>query len=179
MADTKISALTEATTVAAADELALVQSGTTKRVGVDTLFSSANVTWQGWVFPYSTGWVGTAGLPLTSTSWDGDARSTEAKTKIDLSAVFGAPANIKAISVRIAARDSASVNTSAVYFGVSPNNTADSFAVDVSPRGLVNDYYANAHGVCPCDANGDIYYQVAASGAGTLDAVLQIWGYLL
>ena len=51
--------------------------------------------------------------PLTSSSWDGDAHSTEAKTKIDLSAVFGAPANIKAVSVRVLARDSASAASSA------------------------------------------------------------------
>ena len=32
-------------------------------------------------------------------------------------------------------------------------------------------------GIVPCDANGDIYYQIAASGTGTMDVNIQIWGY--
>jgi hypothetical protein len=31
----------------------------------------------------------------------------------------------------------------------------------------------------PCDANGDIYYQVLASGAGTFDIYLEVWGWVL
>ena len=46
--------------------------------------------------------------PLTSTSWDGDSFSTTAKTLIDLSAVFGVPANVKAIYARVFVNDSAS-----------------------------------------------------------------------
>lgn len=30
-----------------------------------------------------------------------------------------------------------------------------------------------------CDANGDIYYQLTASGSGTMDIYLEIWGYWL
>lgn len=170
MADTKISALTEATTVAAADELALVQSGTTKRVGVDTLFSSANAVWHGWTMLTA---------PLVSTSWDGDAYSTTAKTKIDLSAVFGVPAGVQAVLVRIAARDSASAATANLVALLSPNNTAGSMAVGARPSGRTNDYYDEAQSICPCDANGDVYYQIAASGAGTMDVVIEILGYLL
>ena len=33
--------------------------------------------------------------------------------------------------------------------------------------------------VVPCDANGDVYYQIVASGTGTMDVHLQIWGYWL
>jgi hypothetical protein len=33
--------------------------------------------------------------------------------------------------------------------------------------------------IVPCDANGDVYYQIVASGTDTLDAILQIWGYFL
>jgi len=46
----------------------------------------------------------------------------------------------------------------------------------VRPGGLPNDYYAEQLAVVPCD-NGDIYYQVAASGSGTMDVTIQIWGY--
>jgi hypothetical protein len=115
--------------------------------------------------------------PLTSTSWDGDGYSTTGKTLIDLSSVFTAPAGIKAVSVLIYARDQASSNTSGVYFGLSPNDTDGQWAVVCAPRGLPNDYYAFQSGVCPCDANGDVYYQCMASGSGTLDVFIQIWGY--
>ena len=116
--------------------------------------------------------------PLTSTAWDGDARSTTAKTKIDLSSVFGAPAGIKGIFVRLVARDSGS---SAGYcqLGLSPNSTAGSMAIQCYLQGVANDVYISANGVVPCDTNGDIYYQITASGTGTLDAFIEIWGYWL
>lgn len=116
--------------------------------------------------------------PLTSTSWDGDAHSTTAKTLIDLSAVFGVPANVSAVVCRLAARDSASAATGGLFVCVSPNATAGETPVIARPSGLTNDFYAEAEGICPCDANGDIYYQVSASGAGTMDVHIQIWGYL-
>ena len=115
---------------------------------------------------------------LTSTSWDGDSFSTTAKTKIDLSAVFGVPAGVKAVLVRLTARDSGS---SAGYcqLGLSPNSTADSVAVQAYLQGVANDVYVSANGIVPCDANGDVYYQITASGTGTLDAFIEIWGYWL
>ena len=116
--------------------------------------------------------------PKTSTSWDGDAYSTTAKTKIDLSAVFGVPANVKAVLVRLTARDSGS---SAGYcqFGLSPNSTAGSVAVQAYLQGVANDVYVTANGIVPCDSGGDIYYQITASDTGTLDAFIEIWGYWL
>ena len=115
--------------------------------------------------------------PLTSTSWDGDAYSTTAKTKIDLSSVFSAPAGIKAVCVYMYCRDSGSAASNLIYFGVNPNNTDNQNAVTVAPRGLANDYFAFQSGICPCNADGDIYYQIRASGSGTLDAWLEITGY--
>jgi len=115
--------------------------------------------------------------PLTSTSWDGDSYSTTAKTLIDLSEVFGVPAGVKGILVRLVARDSGS---SAGYcqLGLSPNS-ADSVAIQAYLDGVPNDAYVSINGVVPCDANGDVYYQVVASGTGTLDAFIEIWGYWL
>ena len=115
--------------------------------------------------------------PLTSTSWDGDARSTTAKTKIDLSDVFGVPAGVKAILVRITARDSGS-SSGYCQFALSPNNTAGSVAIQAYLQGVANDVYVTANGVVPCDANGDVYYQITASGTDTMDAWLEIWGYI-
>jgi len=116
--------------------------------------------------------------PKTSTSWDGDSFSTTAKTKIDLSAVFGVPAGVKAVLIRLVARDSGS-SSATCQLAVSPNDTADIVVVQAYLQGFANNVYGASSGVCPCDANGDIYYQIAASGTGTLQAWIQIWGYWL
>lgn len=116
--------------------------------------------------------------PLTSTSWDGDSFSTTSKTKIDLSTVFGVPAGVKAILVRLVARDSGS-SSGICQLGLSPNKTADSVAMQAYLQGVANDVYVSANGIVPCDANGDVYYQITASGTGTLDAFIEIWGYWL
>ncbi len=117
--------------------------------------------------------------PLTSTSWDGDSFSTTAKTLIDLSAVFGVPAGIKAVYMRASARDSASAGTGNIGIWFSPNNTSGEAALFCRPSGRANDYVEEINGIVPCDSNGDIYYQCAASGANTLDVWIEIWGYWL
>ena len=115
--------------------------------------------------------------PLNSTAWDGDARSTTAKTKIDLSAVFGVPAGVKAVLVKVSLRDSGSAATSCLFqlSGIS-SGTKYSLTAQASP---INGRYAYFNGIVPCDANGDIYYQIAASGTGTMEVFLEIWGYWL
>lgn len=121
-------------------------------------------------------------MPLTSTSWDGDARSTTAKTLIDVSATFSnaagetVPAGARAVAVHLAARDSASSTTSC-FIALAPNSTANIFALVCKPYDRPNDDYLHVSGVVPCDANGDIYFQCTASGANTLDVLLEIWGY--
>ena len=118
--------------------------------------------------------------PKTSDSWDGDARSTTAKTKIDLSDVFGVPAGVKAVIAAISIHDSASASADAggYYFILSPNNTSYE-GVYVYCGGLANDQWTHSQHIIPCDANGDIYYQIRASGTGTMDVHLQIWGWWL
>ena len=115
--------------------------------------------------------------PLTSTSWDGDSFSTTDKTLIDLSAVFGVPAGVKAVLVKVALRDSASA--SGLYYiqfsGVS-SGTNYSLTLESPP---INDRFGYGQGIVPCDANGDIYYNVIASGSGTMDIYLEIRGYWL
>jgi len=115
--------------------------------------------------------------PLTSAAWDGDAYSTTAKTLIDLSAVFSAPANIKAALFRVGIRDSGSAG-SLCYIILAPDATASqgpAFSIESVP----NDIWRYTMMLVPCDANGDVYYEVTASGASALDVVLQIWGYWL
>jgi hypothetical protein len=114
--------------------------------------------------------------PLTSTSWDGDSFSTTAKTKIDLSAVFGAPAGIKAVYISLGVKDSAS-QTSDTWIGLDSTDTPG-VGLFFSPY-YVNDRWARGSLLVPCDANGDIYYQIQASGAGTFDVVMRIWGYFI
>lgn len=175
MSDTKISALSEATTLDGTEDIPVVQTST-KRVGVDTMFSSANALWQGWVFPNDAGWVGTAGVYLSSTSWDGDAYSDTAKTLIDLSAVFGCPAGIRAVNVWVRVNDSGSAGEDC-YLILSNNNTAASGFVFNCPRSG-NDHLGWHNAIVPCDANGDLYFQAACSGTGTMDVYIRIFGYL-
>jgi len=113
--------------------------------------------------------------PLTSTAWDGDAYSTTAKTLIDLSAVFGVPAGVKAVYVTIQLRDSGSA-ASDTFFILSPNDTAN-FGQASSPM-PVNDRYGRYAFIVPCNVDGDVYYQVGASGPGTMDVYIQIWGWM-
>lgn len=115
---------------------------------------------------------------LTSTSWDGDAHSTEDWTGIDLSATFtGVPARIRAVLLAVQIKDSGSTGASPlIAFG--PNAAAPA-AATLSCANLPNDENAYGTFVIPCDANGDISYMITATGASTLDVSLWIWGYWL
>lgn len=115
--------------------------------------------------------------PLTSTDWDGDSFSTTAKTKIDLSAVFGVPAGVKAVLINIGIRDSNSL-IGDPYIVLSPNSTSLSGFMH-RIKGLPNDYPYYHQVVVPCNSDGDIYYQIAATGTDTMDVWIEIWGYWL
>ena len=115
---------------------------------------------------------------LTSTSWDGDARSTTAKTLIDLSSVFEVPAGVKAVIVNAAVRDSGSAAAADAFLCLCPNNSSLA-GPKISCAGLPNDVWAYGSFTVPCNSNGDIYYQIVASGSGTMDVYLEIWGYWL
>lgn len=116
--------------------------------------------------------------PLTSTSWDGDARSTTATTKIDTSEVFGAPAGIKAAVVRLIARDSGAHPQTGLHVTLSTGSDMLTTAqMSVRPPGA--DVIVENCGIVTCDVNGDFYYTVNASGAGTTDVWLSIIGYYI
>ena len=115
--------------------------------------------------------------PLTSTSWTlSTARSSSGPTVIDLSAVFGVPANIKAVLVRLVARDSAGLHNAGLYVTLGPSTTYY-YALAVYPVG--GDLLVATQGIIPCDSNGDIVYKIVASGTDTTDVQLEIWGYFL
>lgn len=112
--------------------------------------------------------------PLTSASWNWTANSTTGKTLIDMSAVFGAPANIKAILFMVGVRDSGAAGAD-TYLILSPNNTNfNGPSIDPNP---INDRYTRGEMIVPCNVDGDIYYQIGASGAGTFDVLLQVFAY--
>jgi len=114
--------------------------------------------------------------PLISTAFNGDSFSDTAKTKIDLSAAFSAPAGISAIYAFIIMRDSGSAGEWA-YLILSPTDIADNgqkFGMQVA-----NDTWQTYSAIIPCDENGDIYYQIYATGVTTFDIYLEIFGYWL
>lgn len=133
----------------------------------------------GWVYSNSPFWVGTTGAPLTSTSWNGNAYSTTAKTLIDLSNVFGIPAGVRAVEVRIAARDSGSAASSICQFALYSSDTTTIPSVVCWPSGKANDTLDEGGGVVPCNSDGDCYWSCAATGDKTLDVWWYIKGYLI
>lgn len=161
MADVKITELPELTEVAADDYLEIFDTSTStnKKISRETL--------AGWHFLTTS---------LTSTSWNGNSFSTTSKTLIDLSSVFGAPAGIKAILAEHSIKDTGSSNGTCRLV-LSPNN------VDMTGVHLMgsptNGHFATSNAIIPCDANGDIYYQIVASGTNTMTIYFQILGYWL
>jgi hypothetical protein len=133
-----------------------------------------------WIYPSMLEWVangGTAKQPLTSTSWNGDSYSTTSKTLIDLSMVFGIPAGVKAVKVYAEIRDSAS-SGGQHWLILSPNsNNYSGLYWDCGYQ--FNDGWIRGSQDVPCNEDGDIYYQILASGVLTMDVVLQVWGYYI
>lgn len=113
--------------------------------------------------------------PLTSTSYDGDSFSDTAKTLIDMSAVFGAPAGARAYLFNVVCRDSGSAATN-TFVVLSPNNTANE-GPTTGPHGRANDTWERGTLTVPADSNGDVYIQIEASGSNTFELYLQVWGY--
>lgn len=165
MADSDIGGLTELTTPADGDFIPIVDVSEAVDGSKNKKITRKNLA--GWTFLTT---------PLTSTAWDGDARSTTSSTLIDLSAVFGVPAGVKAVLVRLVAKDSAALGTAGLYFDLGPSATYH-YNVAVYPFG--GDVRTTANGIVACNANGDVYFKIIASGAGTMECHIEIWGYFL
>jgi len=119
------------------------------------------------LYPYLGGLRFTPGY-YSSTSWDGDAKAFDSSGIIDLSAVFGVPAGVKAVSVRMSIQDE-TVEVIAVL-----SSTSVILTDGVIVRTQVADVYSDIAGIVRCDANGDIYF----TQNGELDNVyLYITGY--
>jgi len=87
------------------------------------------------------------------------------------------PPGIKAVLLRMFGNDGGSA-ANEVWFGVRPVGAA-TWALVCRPSGKTNDMMAEAYGWVPCDDNGDIEYEIDASGAGEFDAYLAVWGFVL
>ena len=90
-------------------------------------------------------------VPLTSTAWDGDAKTTGNNGIIDLSAVFGVPAGVKAIIVLMKFND----ETANVQVGLGPSSTHNDM---VSGDTIIANQEKHVTGTVTCDANGDVYW---------------------
>ncbi len=114
---------------------------------------------------------------LTSTAWNGNARSTTAATKIDMSAVFGTPENIDALLLQVEIRDQNSASTYS-WLRLSDGTPLSTGSPAISAP-AVNDRWGQAMLIVPTDSSGDIYFDCGASGSGTLDVTIQVHGYHL
>jgi len=174
-------------------KIKLVQSGTTKYFyvvatafstdttvtitgGSDYTLAEAAISGQAYSyaaapqdFPLGTSTFVPLTTPLTSTSWDGDTKTTADRAIVDLSAVFGVPDGVKAVLMSIQTQADA-VNE---YIRFGPNSTYNYALICRTP---VASQIAHAMGIVPCDSNGDVY----CYPSGTIEGVqVWIWGYWL
>ena len=114
---------------------------------------------------------------LTSTAWNGAARSTTSDTLIDMSETFGTPANIDALLLQVALRDSGSAaGFPYIRFDSSPiSSTSPIFRIYAVPNDVLRDQQITV----PTNANGDIYFSCQATGTNTLDVWVYVIGYHL
>lgn len=106
---------------------------------------------------------------LTSTSWNGDSKTNANNGVIDLSAVFGVPAGVKAVLCGVTCYSA----TGGIALILKPDSDAAS-APPINLHTTANTYRGQSAWV-PCDANGDIYFgSDSPTGA---QVWMEIWGY--
>ena len=108
-------------------------------------------------------------------SWGGLNVSTTPKTKIDLSDIFGVPPSIRSVLLYVSYHDSGSAGSDCQII-FSPNDTAGA-GTSVGSFGLPDDKWTFGQVIVPCNDEGDIYFQITASGASTMDVYIQVLGY--
>jgi hypothetical protein len=120
-----------------------------------------STTYTGYLFvPLTT--------PLTSTAWDGDTKGTGDRAIVDLSAAFGVPAGVKAVSMSIQTKG----NAAGDYIRFGPNAT---YNYAIICRTQVAGLISHAGPVpVPCDSNGDVYCYPSTT---IPDVYVTIWGY--
>ena len=108
--------------------------------------------------------------PLTAADWTNASKGLADRATVDLSAVFGVPAGVKAVLMSIQTTD----DTAAQYIRFGPDATNN---FTLTCRTQVANQSANVSGIVPCDANGDVYCY--PSNDYILGVQVWIWGYWL
>lgn len=112
---------------------------------------------------------------ITGTSWWATAKSTGGTT-ITISTTFpGVPANVRAVNIRVMARDSVTHPSTTPYFIVGPDSTTND---NVGVHCMGNNVISQNTGICNV-TNNTIYAYRVASGSGTLDCWLAVIGYFI
>lgn len=115
---------------------------------------------------------------LIDTDWEGGGKDAADSGILDLS-IFGngCPPGIKAVCITIRCNDSGSAAGIAYLFcgPDTPNYTT----LVLRLSGLADDKKRHVTGWVPCNANGDVYLHIAATGANTNDVYINIYGYVL
>lgn len=117
--------------------------------------------------------------PISSVNYSPkNNNSTTAKTKIVMATEFPTAPTTEVIGYYfyIAVHDSGSAAGSC-YVLVSDNSSAGVGAF-VDASGLTNDAWERNMVWVPCDANGDIYHSILATGVSTLDFYLNLAGWV-
>ena len=118
---------------------------------------------------------------IGSSTLTGTGHSDVAPTDLNVEADFEAkvPKNIESFLFRTYIRDSGSAAiTNGCYLALRPNATKG--MTYWTCAGLTNDALKWLQGWVDCDSNGDIDYQIEASGAGTFDiGTVTIWAIKL
>ena len=130
------------------------------------------------VFKYGTRNKGGIFIPSQTpiggiSPFGGDAYSTTAKMALGATNYVQ---GLKAMYVALRARDSGSAGGEA-WFGLGPDDTANSLSVQVDCSGVANDQIVTNFGIVICNDDGEAYYQCHATGTDTLDLWFYLWGF--
>jgi len=103
--------------------------------------------------------------------------SASTVTWTDLDVTAHVSADTIAVIVLLQVNDSGSAATNALI-QVRPNGSVDTVGHVVATAGYINDQIIYAQGICKVDTDKILEYQRTASGAGTLDAKIEVVGYI-
>ncbi len=118
-------------------------------------------------------------IAVADASYTGNAFSTGTAT-LDLSAFGnGCPAGIKAVLVALMGRDSGSAASGNCQLRIRPHVGASGRCVENRLEGRIDDGFVATYGWAPCDSNGDVRWDVTATGANTFDVWITVWGWVL
>lgn len=109
--------------------------------------------------------------PATSTAFDGDLYDVDNdEVTVDTSASFGIPAGVKAVLIGVSAR----CPTIGKAFRIGPSSL-NFYAMELHSQ--VASGWIDAHGIAPCNADGDIYIQTDAEHGAEFEIWMEISGY--